>query len=452
MSMDFFFDGLEGSGRNRRLHRRIDVDIKVRFRKMGADPQREPDFDDHIGFLRNISMGGAEIETRSVLPIRTLLLFEIDTPDRRGLTFTGVVQWVEEQELAVPDARSADPGTTPSGKTVVPRKKFSRIGIEFTTMSDKFRTYFNEIVGRHIQLDPEDPFFDSLAVSFVNPEDLYWEYHVNISRGRLYTTTGQRFLPGKVIKIQIKLQPQLEIIRVEGEVLASGRTVVNRDQPWWLVVKLLSVHEDDREKLFDYIRTVNRVIGDQVEAADAPATPAEKKDKKAPERFFLDPQHLKLNRAFQVFNAAGDPIIYVDLPSFQLVHKLHFFTNRTKKHLLFFVRRDQAISLAQGEYTLFLREDRPLAKIRAELSQQRVQALDIDDQPLWRLEAASSTDKEEAKLPRGSFLFRNDQEIMGSFQPEKQGLYSLNLLAAHEYTLDRRIALGAAVVLLARLR
>jgi Tfp pilus assembly protein PilZ len=261
--MDFFFNKKFREDDEGRLKKRIDILIKVRFTvEATADSYTEKDTDTHIGTIRSLTPDGMELESRHIFPVRTVLHFEFNEDHLPKLTFEGVVRTVKKATTTVAPRPRGGKAVAFAEKRAGrnPGPRFSRMSIEFFQLTDSFKSFINTMISQHQKLDKKDPYYDALVVQFNEPEDLYWEFHVNISKNRLYVTTPIHYEEGEKIRIQIKVRPTMEIIRVIGKVLKKQQNIHSGEAGTGILVQILKYEQGDKEKLFTYAKYVDSII------------------------------------------------------------------------------------------------------------------------------------------------------------------------------------------------
>jgi len=172
--------------------------------------------------------------------------------------------------------------------------------------------------------------------------------------------------------------------------------------------------------------------------------------------FLIDKKSFSFDKAFFVYNTDGEKVMYVDIPAFRLIKRLDFFADETKFEQLFSVVQDKILSVTSSEYTLF-RNEKPLAKFRADLAdnllKRKIQILYPSGDPLCALAEKSAVGGFLGDLSGASFVFQSGDDILGTFGASEslEGMYHLGLSSGPEQKLAKWVALGAAIILFARL-
>ena len=175
-------------------------------------------------------------------------------------------------------------------------------------------------------------------------------------------------------------------------------------------------------------------------------------------RFFIDQKAFSVNKAFSVFNGFNDKIMFVDLPSFGLVKRLDFFRSEHKVYRRFYIKQDRILHMTSATYSLYVpknNKDLLVAKFRAELGKnllkRNIQIEDEDGKPICELCEQAGSGGFLGVLANAKFQFKKGEKILGSLDQVSSKRVELDLTNDPALLLDRRVAIGAAVVLLARL-
>ncbi len=180
------------------------------------------------------------------------------------------------------------------------------------------------------------------------------------------------------------------------------------------------------------------------------------KDIETNEKFFLEEGSMAWDNGFRIFDSDGEEIAFVDMPAYKLVKRLDFFTDETKEKKLFSIVQNKAIFLTEGKYTLMAEPDKPLATFHAKLSdnllKRNVTILDPLGDPVCNLVEESAVGGFLGTLAGGNFVFQAGEETLGRLQtePKEEGKITLDLESECRQKLDKRVALGAAIILYAR--
>ena len=83
---------------------------------------------------------------------------------------------------------------------------------------------------------------------------------MNLSKGHLYIPTSKAFVKGEVIKVLINIQPTMDVIRAEAKVIKQEKRSMDDQYPWGIVVKLLKFEKNDKKKLLDYLRLLEKTL------------------------------------------------------------------------------------------------------------------------------------------------------------------------------------------------
>ena len=84
-------------GEERRNQERVPKEVLIRYRCVGPDELKEPEF--VVALLRDISRGGLEMKTRKEYPINSILEVRIPMTDLTAArTVNGAVRWMKPAE------------------------------------------------------------------------------------------------------------------------------------------------------------------------------------------------------------------------------------------------------------------------------------------------------------------------------------------------------------------
>ena len=172
-------------------------------------------------------------------------------------------------------------------------------------------------------------------------------------------------------------------------------------------------------------------------------------------KFFIEKKAFSLVQSFYVFNAKDEKIMFVDLPSFQIKKKLDFYRSDQKLYKRFSVIQNKVLFVTSAEYTLTLKGDQPLARFRADLAKNVLRrSVDITDpsgKSLGCLAERSALGGLLGNMAGADFVFHKGDETLGAVTSVKGDRLVVDLVGEPTPHLDHRIALGAAIVLYARL-
>jgi hypothetical protein len=341
------------------------------------------------------------------------------------------------------------------------------MGVMFNTLNPAFKTFLTQVISHHITLDPSDPYKSAVPVSFDAPEDLHYEYHANIKSGKLYIPTSSLHKKDDLIRIQMKIMPNLDIIRVKAKVLIQGENIYGADTPYWILVKLLGFAKGDKKRLFDYIKTLNKRIGKnavddermtEVQARQKMVETEVRTQAGAAEgltRFILSESQIVAKKGLPIADPNGNIIAYADLPYYAKSGKLVFYDSEKKARVLFYTDRknigdsDKAIHVlyqAKNVPSAFLEftnaPDPTLQKVRINLKQ---------GQELCTLMDRSIALGKPPTTGQSMFMFKAPEEVLGILYKTGKDHFCLDLGDYEQHDLDKKVAMAAAVILKAQL-
>jgi PilZ domain len=245
MPFDYFlarFGRKDQDGIEFRLRKRVKAEFKVKFVRLFEDENRTESADSAIGFIRDVSTGGVQIESRAIHPITSELRFYVQNSRFDGPAFDGAVRWVEQHEPAPHE------------------KRLSTMGIQFTLVRPDFKKYIDQRIAQTQDLADDDPFRKALTVRFEEPEELFWEYTANLKKGRLYVPSLAAIEPGKTVKVLIKNQPAMDLCRIEGEVLRQDKRIFDPNFPHGILIKITKYDPADQKRFFGYLKRLMAAI------------------------------------------------------------------------------------------------------------------------------------------------------------------------------------------------
>lgn len=262
--MDYFYQKRVSRLRDKNTRKHVKCKIKVAFyaKTESGDDLENPEY--LIGFIRSISPFSIELESRRTLAEETLLVISIKDPQYPPYEFTGVVKWVKEN-TALPIMRKATgkaKNSKPGGGTA-DDSRYSKMGVDFGILSEEFEGFLNDLILEHQKLPKDDPYYNAVVVNFKEPEDLYWEYHNNLSKGRMFIPTSFIFKPGDVVKMQIRIRANMEIIRAKVEVINHNEAAFGSEKSYWMLVKILEFAEQDQDRFEQYLESIIKAIDDE---------------------------------------------------------------------------------------------------------------------------------------------------------------------------------------------
>jgi len=172
-------------------------------------------------------------------------------------------------------------------------------------------------------------------------------------------------------------------------------------------------------------------------------------------KFFIDKKSFSINNAYYVLNPDYERVVYVDQPAFAVSKKLKFYADDMKYNTLFSVVQDQIVQPINAKFTMYDADDNPLAKFHANLmdnlAKRNVTILTPDESPICQLVEESAVGGLLGALSGANFLFLAQDDVLGKFLtgPNEEKMFTLELDPTKK--LDQRVALGAAIILYARL-
>ena len=248
-----------GKKRKRRLRKRVEKNDRVKFcLDYDAPPQ---DREWNLGTIRNVSIGGVELETRFAQPRETRLLVELRDHPAPIPSFQGVVSWNLDRK-PVPAKRESN---VPAGQgsTALPpgAKRYSLMGISYIEMNDAYRDYLEGRIDEQAALDADDSAEDCEEVRFEEPEDLYWEYHHNLSKGRLFTPCKRVHQPGQTLRVIIRVRPLMEAFVVQGTVLGPADPPKGSTIESAYLLEVRDFNAETHPQFFEYIHLLDECFG-----------------------------------------------------------------------------------------------------------------------------------------------------------------------------------------------
>jgi Tfp pilus assembly protein PilZ len=456
MSMDFVIDRSSGDRPSSRLFRRVCVNLPATLQKTTEPPVVVQRHDTYSGVIRNMSIQGIVLEAKKKFPVRSLVQVDLEDENYSGPPFTGRVCWIKPKTKPKSDS-AIDLGDSR------PTNLF-RIGIEFDVDEPNYWEFANKILSSRLVLDKGDAYFDAPEYKIQTPEDLYWDYHVNISKGRLIVPTSQRLNVGDPIKLQIKILSNMDIIRVAGTVMHWSRNQIDPTAPFFVVLNLDTIEKGDKRRLYQYIRNINLKIGapslstmgaierdssqkpSQVEII-SPTPPLDS--------YRFNQKSFSSGRGFYLFGQKELPLMFVDLPSFRQSNELNFYSNGTKSNRLLTLKKDRAVYRQYSEFTLLSRQARELARFRftfaSDPSSYTVEIFDESENVLLSLVESSTVEGKGAIDGQRTYLFVVGDRTFGKLILEDSGSFHIQLGGDDWSPVDSRFLIVAAIILGTRL-
>ena len=214
-----------------RIQKRISKRIPVYF---------GPDDPDHLGFIKNISMGGIEISSRIVFEKETELSIRIHSK-KDDVRARGVVRWVTDPKRPA-------------------FKKFLNLfmGVEFAWRSDNYVDFLYEVIDED-EHRRERRFSEVYKVTFLSPRQLMDEYTQNISLGGMFVVTDNPVKLGSDVEVRILIGQTLQVLHVHARVVhvvSKEQAEADGSNPG-IGVQFVRFLDDHREILKTYVQELS---------------------------------------------------------------------------------------------------------------------------------------------------------------------------------------------------
>ena len=211
-----------------RRHKRLTKRMPIRF---------GPEAPKHLGFTKDISIGGMAVASAVHYPIDTLLYLEM-TGEKKPIEMRGFVRWV-----SVPDRLEALSGLK------------STMGIELVQRPEGFVNIVLEEFDRHHENRKQFRFSKSFKVIFENPKDLLDTYTQDISQGGLFILSPDSPALDTMVQLKLVISDTMDIINVEGQVVhvITAEMAESHGLNAGFGVEFTNFIKDDDEKLKKYI-------------------------------------------------------------------------------------------------------------------------------------------------------------------------------------------------------
>ncbi len=159
-----------------------------------------PEGTPYVGFIRNLSVGGVAINSRTVYKPGTYLNLVIRS-EPTDIRTEGQVRWSYRPECPTGFDASFD------------------MGIMFTDYNAEYQQLLEKLQGSFKELRKEPRFEKVFRVRFNGPQEFMDAYTLNISIGGLYIQTEEPLEMKSLIDVEIELADINRTIRVEGKVV-----------------------------------------------------------------------------------------------------------------------------------------------------------------------------------------------------------------------------------------
>jgi Tfp pilus assembly protein PilZ len=217
---------------SRRGQKRITRRFPVRFGEQ-TPPQ-------HVGFAKNLSLGGMEISCRAVFRSGTPLYLSIE-PEKAPIDARGIVRW-----------------TTESDRMAMMAGLKSCMGIELTERPESYVDFVIKTADTFKERRKTPRFGKIVKVIFENRQQLIERYTHDISQGGIFVVSNDAPAYEATVELELVVAMTMAVIRVTGRVVYAITPEMAEAQGLnpGFAVQFIHFMDDGDKKLEEYIASL----------------------------------------------------------------------------------------------------------------------------------------------------------------------------------------------------
>ncbi|MDP8256637.1 MAG: PilZ domain-containing protein [Candidatus Alcyoniella australis] len=210
----------------------------------------------HLGFAKNVSLGGLELSAKTVYHADTLLTLEVAIADEPIRT-KGIVRWVTRA-----DALARMSGISLS------------MGVELTVRPDEYVDAVLNLANVYEDGRQQSRFSKIFKVIFESPRELMEQYTQDISMGGIFVISDEPPPIDTLVDLQLIIAETMQTIRAEGVVVhvVDQQMVQRYGLNPGFGVQFVKFHDEGEKLLAEYIKQLKQRMGIEIDPRDELST------------------------------------------------------------------------------------------------------------------------------------------------------------------------------------